>query len=82
VLMDRDMPEMDGISCIKDILKADERAKIVIVSGYEESWFDAVHDSIGDMIKGYLTKPCGMEALGQTLDRALREEALPLGHAI
>jgi nitrogen-specific signal transduction histidine kinase/ActR/RegA family two-component response regulator len=82
VLMDRDMPEMDGISCIKEILKADRGAKIVIVSGYEESWFDAVHDSIGDLIKGYLTKPCGMEALGQALDRAFREEALPLGLAV
>jgi CheY-like chemotaxis protein len=82
VLMDRDMPEMDGISCIKELLKADKGAKIVIVSGYEESWFDAVHDSIRDLIKGYLTKPCGMEALGQALNSALREEALPLGLAV
>jgi two-component system cell cycle sensor histidine kinase/response regulator CckA len=82
VLMDRDMPEMDGISCIKEILKADKEAKIVIVSGYEESWFDAFHDSMEGLIKGYLTKPCGMEALGQALDRALRQEALPLGLAV
>jgi PAS domain S-box-containing protein len=82
VLMDRNMPGMDGISCIKEILKADKGAKIVIVSGYEESWFDAVHDPIGDRIKGYLTKPCGMEALGQALDRALREKARPLGVAV
>jgi two-component system cell cycle sensor histidine kinase/response regulator CckA len=82
VLMDRDMPEMDGISCIKEILKADKGAKIVIVSGYEESWPDAVHDSIRDLIKGYLTKPCGMEALGETLEKALREEKLPLGLAV
>ncbi len=60
----------------------DERAKIVIVSGYEESWFDAVHESIGDLIKGYLTKPCGMEALGQVIDRALRKDALPLSLAM
>jgi two-component system cell cycle sensor histidine kinase/response regulator CckA len=82
VLMDRDMPEMDGISCIREILKADEGAKIVIVSGYEEAWFDAVHDSIGDLIKGYLTKPCGMEALGQAIERALREDAPPLSLAM
>jgi len=82
VLMDRDMPEMDGISCIKEILKEDKGAKIVVVSGYEESWVDAVNDSMGDLIKGYLTKPCGMEALGQALDRALREEAPPLGLAV
>ena len=80
--MDRDMPEMDGISCIKEILKEDKGAKIVVVSGYEESWVDAVNDSMGDLIKGYLTKPCGMEALGQALDRALRQEALPLGLAV
>jgi signal transduction histidine kinase/ActR/RegA family two-component response regulator/PAS domain-containing protein len=82
VLMDRDMPEMDGISCIKEILKADKEAKIVIVSGYEESWFDAFHDSMGGLIKGYLTKPCGMDALGQALESALRQETLPLGLAM
>jgi PAS domain S-box-containing protein len=82
VLMDRDMPEMDGISCIKEIQKEDKDAKIVIVSGYEESWFDAANDSIGDMIKGYLTKPCGMEALGEALAGALREEAPPLDLAV
>jgi CheY-like chemotaxis protein len=82
VLMDRDMPEMDGISCIREILKADEGAKIVIVSGYEEAWFDEVHASIGDLIKGYLTKPCGMEALGQAIKRALREDTPPLSLAM
>jgi len=82
VLMDRDMPEMDGISCIKEIQKEDKDAKIVIVSGYEESGFDTARDSIGDMIKGYLTKPCGMEALGEALAGALREDALPLDLAV
>ena len=71
VLMDRNMPEMDGVTCIKGILETDPRARIVIVSGYEESGPDGIDDNIKGVIKGYLNKPCGMRELSQTLSRAL-----------
>jgi PAS domain S-box-containing protein len=73
VLMDRNMPEMDGIACIKGILKTDPMAKIVIVSGYEESGPDGIDEGIKGVIKGYLNKPCGMRELSHTLSRALME---------
>ena len=73
VLMDRNMPEMDGISCIKQIVKTDPNAKIVIVSGYEESGQDGIDNSIKPLIKGYLTKPCGTEALSKMLSDVLRQ---------
>ena len=73
VLMDRNMPEMDGITCIKGILKADPKARIVIVSGYEESGPDGIDESIKGVIKGYLNKPCGIRELSHTLSRALMQ---------
>ena len=71
VLMDRNMPEMDGLSCIKQIMKTDPNARIIIVSGYEDSGQDGIDDNIRSLIKGYLTKPCGTEELSQMLSQAL-----------
>ena len=71
VLMDRNMPEMDGLSCIKQIMKYDPNARIIIVSGYEDSGQDGIDDNIRSLIKGYLTKPCGTEELSRMLSQAL-----------
>jgi CheY-like chemotaxis protein len=71
VLMDRNMPEIDGLSCIKQIIKADPNARIVIVSGYEESGQNGIDIDVKSMIKGYLTKPCGTEELSRMLSQVL-----------
>jgi CheY-like chemotaxis protein len=71
VLMDRNMPEMDGLSCIKQIMESDPNAKIIIVSGYEESGQDGIDAGIRHLIKGYLTKPCGTEELSRMLSKVL-----------
>ena len=73
VLMDRNMPEMDGLSCIKQIMKTDPNARIIIVSGYEDSGQDGIDDNIRSLIKGYLTKPCGTEELSRMLSQALEQ---------
>lgn len=73
VLMDRNMPEMDGISCIREILKLDKEARIIIVSGYESSGPNGIDEEVKGMIKGYLTKPCGMEDLSQILSEVLEK---------
>lgn len=72
VLMDRSMPEMDGAACIEKIIKMDRNARIVIVSGYEESGPDGIDDEIRTRIKGYLTKPCGIEELSLAISQALK----------
>ena len=71
VIMDRSMPEMDGVTCIREIVKANPDAKIVIVSGYEESGANGIDEDIKGIIKGYLTKPCGVEDLGKMLFEVL-----------
>jgi two-component system cell cycle sensor histidine kinase/response regulator CckA len=73
VLMDRGMPEMDGITCIKKIMGMDPKARIVIISGYEETGANGIDDDVRNLIKGYLTKPCGAEELSLMLSRVLEE---------
>jgi len=71
VLMDRSMPKLDGITCLREIMKTDPDARIVIVSGYDESGQDGIDETVKSLIKGYLTKPCGTEELSQMLSKAL-----------
>jgi PAS domain S-box-containing protein len=71
VLMDRGMPKMDGVTCARKIVEKDPKARIIIVSGYEESGPNGIDESTKSLIKGYLTKPCGMGELSQVLFRAL-----------
>jgi PAS domain S-box-containing protein len=63
VLMDRNMPEMDGITCAEKILEFDPEAKIIMVSGYDEEGPNGIDDRIAKAIKGYLTKPINMAQL-------------------
>ena len=71
VLMDRGMPKMDGVTCARKIVEKDPAAKIIIVSGYEETGPNGIEDHAKTLIKGYLTKPCRMEELSQMIFRAL-----------
>jgi signal transduction histidine kinase/CheY-like chemotaxis protein len=73
VLMDRSMPVMDGSTCIKNIVEMDPNAKIIIVSGYEESGPDGIDDDLESMIKGYINKPCKAQDLSQMLSKVLKE---------
>jgi len=67
VLMDRGMPKMDGITCARKIMEKNPEAKIIIVSGYEESGPNGIDESVKQLIKGYVTKPCGMGELSEAI---------------
>ena len=69
VLMDRNMPEMDGPKCVERIIEYDPGARIVLVSGYDEDGPDGIDAKTKGLIKGYLTKPIDMEELGRMLGR-------------
>jgi len=72
VLLDRNMPEMDGISCAESIVDYDPGAKIVIISGYDENGPSGMVEEKKRLIKGYLTKPIGMAKLSTQLARVLK----------
>ena len=73
VLLDRNMPEMDGISCAEKIMDYDPNAKIVIISGYDEHGPLAIDEQRKRLIKAYLTKPIDMTELSTLLARVLEQ---------
>jgi two-component system cell cycle sensor histidine kinase/response regulator CckA len=74
VLMDINMPEMDGITCIDKILEYDPNANISIFSGYEEEGVEGMSQQAKDSIKDYLAKPVGLDALSALLAKMLKEK--------
>ncbi|MGD8292639.1 MAG: response regulator [Desulfobacterales bacterium] len=74
VLMDINMPEMDGITCIEKILNYDPNANISIFSGYEEEGVEGMSQRAKDSIKDYLAKPVGLEALSALLAKMLHDK--------
>jgi PAS domain S-box-containing protein len=69
VLIDRNMPTMDGITCAEKIIEMDQGARIILVSGYEENGPDGIDSHIKEIIKGYITKPPTASELDQVLGR-------------
>jgi DNA-binding NtrC family response regulator len=69
VLMDRNMPEMDGTKCAEIIIEHDPAAKIVLVSGYDKEGADGLNEKEKLLIKNYLTKPIDITRLSQILSQ-------------
>ncbi|MFC1580373.1 PAS domain S-box protein [Thermodesulfobacteriota bacterium] len=73
VLLDRSMPGMDGMTCAGEILASDPQARIVIISGYDETGPSGISAQDQKRIKGYLTKPIDLEEITLFLERVLSE---------
>jgi len=71
VLMDRNMPEMDGITCSRKIMEKDPAARIILTSGYDETGPDGIDIQTRKMISGYLTKPVNIRDLSNALLKVL-----------
>ena len=74
VLLDRNMPGMDGLRCARSILEYDPGARIVLISGYDEGGPSGIDDKTKALIKGYLTKPISMEEISQTIRKVLDKD--------
>jgi CheY-like chemotaxis protein len=73
VLIDRSMPETDGITAAGEILSFDPKARIIIVSGYEEEGPNALEEPIKSRIRAYVTKPFDISDLSRVLADVLRD---------
>jgi PAS domain S-box-containing protein len=73
VLMDINMPEMDGIACTEEILNCDPDANIAIISGYEPDRMNGLDKKAQQAIKFYLPKPVGLTDLSALLRKMLTE---------
>jgi CheY-like chemotaxis protein/anti-sigma regulatory factor (Ser/Thr protein kinase) len=72
VLMDINMPEMDGINCAEKIFDLNPYAKIAFITGYEVEGLDEFGDRIQDSVKTFLTKPVELADLSSALSRMLQ----------
>ncbi len=72
VLMDRNMPVMDGIAATTEILDMDPSARIIITSGYEADGADGVPPHLKDVITGYIVKPFEIAGLSKLLAEVLK----------
>ncbi len=73
VLMDINMPDMDGVSSIEEILKYDPAANISIFSGYNQEAVDNLSPDAKAAIKDFIPKPIGLEALSALLAKMLEK---------
>jgi nitrogen-specific signal transduction histidine kinase/CheY-like chemotaxis protein len=72
VLMDINMPEMNGINCAEKIFDLNPDVKIAFITGYEVEGLDEFGDRIKDSIKTFLTKPVELADLSSALSRLLQ----------
>jgi len=68
VIMDRNMPGMDGVTCTEHILRAEPDARILLLSGYDQDGPHGIDARTRRSIAGYLTKPIDMAELGRLLE--------------
>jgi two-component system cell cycle sensor histidine kinase/response regulator CckA len=73
VLLDVNMPEMDGLECARQILAVDPEAKVVVYSGYEPSQTKLPELLDRKLLKGYLTKPVDIAELSRFLSEVLKD---------
>jgi hypothetical protein len=73
VLMDINMPEMDGAACIEEILNHDPAANISIITGYEQEGIDGLSEKTRQSIKYIRTKPLGLVDLSEMLAGMLKD---------
>jgi CheY-like chemotaxis protein len=71
VLMDINMPEMDGVNCAEKILDLNPDARIAFITGYEVGGLDEFGERIKNSVKTFLTKPVELADLSSTLSQML-----------
>lgn len=69
VTMDITMPEMDGLTCIKEMLNIDKNVKILVISALSAK--ETVIEAIKRGAKGFLLKPFTEEKLKTALEEII-----------
>lgn len=77
VTMDITMPDMDGITAVKNIIKEDAEAKIIMVTSHGQE--DMVIKSIQSGAVGYVLKPITEDKLATAIGEVFEEYAVEDG---
>lgn len=72
VTMDITMPVMNGIEAVKEILKIDENAKIIIISAINQK--QMVFEALKNGAKHYIVKPITFEKVKEVIDEIIEYE--------
>jgi two-component system, chemotaxis family, protein-glutamate methylesterase/glutaminase len=76
VTMDIEMPEMDGISCVKEVRKTNPRLPIVMFSTLTERGASSTLDALAAGASDYVTKPSNVGSVGES-KQSIREQLIP-----
>ena len=68
VTMDITMPDMDGITALKKILKIDVNAKVIMLTSHGLE--DMMLKAMGEGALGYITKPAKIEDIKDAIYKA------------
>ena len=74
VTMDITMPDMDGITAVKEIIKNDANAKIIMVTSHGQE--DMVIKSIQSGAVGYMLKPVTQDKLAIAIGEVFEQYAV------
>jgi len=69
VLMDITMPEMDGLEALKEIMKINSRARVIMISAMGKEGI--VRDAVLAGAKGFIVKPFTEDTVIKTLERMI-----------
>lgn len=73
VILDRNMPNVNGIAAAQSILERDSRARIIMMSGFDKFGPDGLPPSLQRLIKAYITKPFELAKISATIALALSD---------
>jgi DNA-binding NtrC family response regulator len=74
VLLDLNLPKMDGQECLCRLLEIDGAAKVVITSGLDP--LDALSSEMQALASGFMQKPFGLKDLLKNVQNLLGREML------
>ncbi|MEM0367777.1 MAG: response regulator [Candidatus Nitrosocaldus sp.] len=69
VTMDVNMPKMDGVQALKQIIKMNPMAKVIMVTAVEQRYI--VQEAIRNGAKDYIVKPFDRAMVGTVIERVL-----------
>ena len=72
ITLDITMPEMDGITCLKNIMKIHPKAKVMIITALSDKLTGLRALDIG--ARGFLHKPVNADDLKKAFDRLIKRD--------
>ena len=72
VTMDVNMPKMDGVQALREIMKIDPKAKVIMVTAVEQKYI--VQDAMKLGARDYVVKPFDRSNVGLVFGRVMRSK--------